>query len=131
VESRNLLKRGTGMHTSQNFFMPLRHRSLSEVWTLCIGLSGFSFLMVAGVSRTDSLFTRDLMLEAVPYSSCNIFVTRSICRNRNVCITVPHARHGRAQKMSTYRMKSCCLSRRAAVHTQKAWLNQALQKRIS
>ena len=29
--------------------------------------------------KTDNLFTRDLMFDAVPYSSCNIFVTRLIC----------------------------------------------------
>ncbi len=28
---------------------------------------------------TDSLFTRDLMLLAVPYSSASIFATREIC----------------------------------------------------
>ena len=28
--------------------------------------------------RTDNLFTRDLMFEAVPYSSANIFDTRAI-----------------------------------------------------
>lgn len=31
---------------------------------------------------TDSLFTRDLMLEAVPYSSPNIFCTRAICMSK-------------------------------------------------
>ena len=29
--------------------------------------------------RTDNRFTRDLMFDAVPYSSANIFVTRVIC----------------------------------------------------
>eukprot|EP00878_Enallax_costatus_P030104 GHUV01032741.1.p1 GENE.GHUV01032741.1~~GHUV01032741.1.p1 ORF type:complete len:126 (+),score=21.66 GHUV01032741.1:537-914(+) len=55
------------------------HADVSLLFTLLYSLS----LCCADVMapNTDSLFTRDLMLDAVPYSSPNIFCTREICNN--------------------------------------------------
>lgn len=65
--------------------MPMGHSSPVQAFRTLV----YSFRRCCAdvmADSTDSLLTRDLMLEAVPYSSPSIFETREICSSSSACL---------------------------------------------